>query len=62
MSVVSLNNAQNKCVGAIAVTWMDEPNLEIKDIEREVEHLAEKLERILTVRLSDKELNEMINA
>lgn len=36
--------------------------MDLKDIERETEHLAEKLERILTVRLSDKELNEMLNA
>lgn len=62
MSVVSLNNAQNKCIGAIAITWMDKPIMDLKDIERETEHLAEKLERILTVRLSDKELNEMLNA
>lgn len=34
----------------------------IKDIEKEVSHLAEKLERILTIRLSDKELNEMLDA
>lgn len=62
MSIVSLNNAQNKCIGAVAITWMDNPILDVKEIEKEVEHLAEKLERILTVRLSDKELNEMINA
>lgn len=62
MSVVSLNNAQNKCIGAIAITWMDKPILDYKDISKEVEHLAEKLERILTVRLSDKELNEILNA
>ena len=41
---------------------MDKPILDYKDISKEVEHLAEKLERILTVRLSDKELNEMLNA
>lgn len=62
MSVVSLNNAQNKCIGAIAITWMDKPILDYKDISKEVEHLAEKLERILTVRLSDNELNEILNA
>lgn len=62
MSIVSLNNPQNKCVGAIAITWMEKPNMDFKEIEKEVEHLAEKLERILTVRLSDKELNEMLNA
>lgn len=41
---------------------MEKPLLSYKDIEKEVGHLAEKLERILTVRLSDKELNEMLNA
>ena len=60
--MVSLNNAQNKCIGAIAVTWMSKPILDLKDIEKEVGHLAEKLERILTVRLSDKELNEIMDA
>lgn len=62
LSAVSLNNAQNKCVGAVAITWMEKPMLDLKEIEKEVEHLAEKLERILTVRLSDKELNEMLDA
>ena len=62
ISIVSLNNPQNKCVGAVAITWTEKPILELKEIEKEVEHLAEKLERILTVRLSDKELNEMLNA
>lgn len=62
MSIVSLNNHQNKCVGAVAITWMEKPILDSKEIEKEVEHLAEKLERVLTVRLSDKELNEMLNA
>lgn len=62
MSIVSLNNPQNKCVGAVAITWMEKPILDSNEIEKEVEHLAEKLERILTVRLSDKELNEMLNA
>lgn len=62
MSVFSLNNPQNKCIGAIALTWMEKPAMCIKEIEKEVSHLAEKLERILTVRLSDKELNEMLDA
>jgi len=41
---------------------MDKPMLPLNEIEKEAEHLAEKLERILTVRLSDKELNEMLDA
>ena len=36
--------------------------MSLSDIEKEVTHLAEKLERILTVRLSDKELNGMLDA
>ena len=62
LCVVSLNNPQNKCIGAIAVTWMEKPLMQFKDIEKEVTHLAEKLERILSVRLSDKELNGMLDA
>jgi hypothetical protein len=62
MCIVSLNNAKNKCIGAVAITWTSKPILEDKEIEKEVEHLAEKLERILTIRLSDKELNEMLDA
>lgn len=62
ISIVSLNNAKNKCIGAIAITWTSKPNIEDKDIEKEISHLAEKLERILTVRLSDKELNDMLDA
>ena len=61
MSIVSLNNSKNKCVGAIAVTWMEKPNMTNKEIEKEVSYLADKLERILTVRLSDKELNAMLD-
>lgn len=62
LCVVSLNDSKNKCVGAIAITWAHKPLLEEKELRKEVEHLAEKLERILTVRLSDKELNEMLDA
>ena len=62
MSIVSLNNDKNKCIGAVAITWTRKPELEDKDIEKEVEHLACKLERILTLRLSDKELNDMLDA
>ena len=40
---------------------MEKPDLDIKEIEKEVSGLADKLERILTVRLSDKELNEMLD-
>lgn len=62
MCIVSLNNDKNKCIGAVAITWTRKPELEDKDIEKEVEHLACKLERILTLRLSDKELNDMLDA
>jgi hypothetical protein len=61
MSIVSLNNSKNKCVGAVALTWMEKPNMDVKEIEREVSALADKLERVLTVRLSDKELNDILD-
>lgn len=57
---VSLNDKQNKCIGTLVVTYLSKPEMSDSDIEHKAMELANKIERILSVKLSDKELSSMM--
>lgn len=57
---ISLNDKQNKCIGTLVVTYLNKPEVCCSDIEHKAMVLANKIERILSVKLSDKELSSMM--
>lgn len=57
---ISLNDKQNKCIGTLVVTYLNKPEMSDGDIEHKAMELANKIERILSVKLSDKELSSMM--
>lgn len=57
---ISLNDSHNRFIGTVVVTYLKRPDICETEIEHKANELANKLERILSVKLSDRELNAMM--